>query len=188
MKRFAMGLCAALLSSATMAQGGAVYLCTIDGVKAYRDRPCPEGEGEKLNLPPLPPPSTKKMTAELGGFEWNILSVRRFYEGGSKNFLPQKPQRNHFLLVEITIKNNDNIPNDYTRNKMQLVCDGEQYETVFSFPFKSQMGYERSRVDLIQPGATIKTYFAFDVNSSNKCKFVIYDIRNDYQVTLDIVP
>jgi len=188
MKRLAMGLCVALLASAEMVQGSAVYLCTINGAKVYMDRPCPEGKEEKLNLPPLPLPSTKKMTADLGGFEWNILSVHRFYEGGKKDKGIKKPERNHFLVVEMTIKNKKDIPIDYNLNRINLVCDGEQYNSISAYPFNEQMGYERSYVNLIQPGATIKTYFAYDVNSSNKCKIVIYNIGTKDQVTLDIVP
>lgn len=187
MKRATIAMLAAAITSAATAQQ-AVYLCNINGTKAYMDKPCPEGKEEKLNLPPLPPPSNKKMSVEFDGFEWNILSVRRFYEKGEKGILREKPTKNHYVVVEMTIKNKNELPVDYERNRFNLVCDGEQYNTDGAYLFKYQMGYEIPRVDIIQPGAMIKTYKAFDVSSSTKCKFVMRNVITGEQVAIDITP
>lgn len=187
MKKLVIAFCVAITVMDGWAQGNAVYLCNINGVKAYTDKPCPDGAGEKISISPQYA-SSKKINVEIGGFEWNILGVRRFYEIGKKGILVENPQKNHFLVIEMTVKNKKNIPNNYIDNYMQLICDGQQYLDVPAYLLKEQVGYERFNSRLIQPGATIKTYAAFDVSSSNKCNIVIFNIPSDNQVTLDIVP
>lgn len=187
MKRATIAMLAAAITSTATAQQ-AVYLCNINGTKAYMDKPCPDGKSEKLNLPPLPPPSNIKKSVELDGLEWSVLSVRRFYEMGDKQGAHEKPKKNHYVVVEMTIKNKSELPIYYKRNTLNLVCDGEQYNTEGAYLFKYQMGYERPSIHTIQPGAMIKTYEAFDVNSSNKCKFVIHHFTTGEQVAIDITP